>query len=518
MPKAIVLAVHLTILAAFGLVLAFWPIEDPKLFDANTRVACLTLVGVLAATATVALARNIRALDMMLAWCYIFILTRAVHYLVSPSTVSLVVSEMPVSDINSGIVAFSWLTLVFVVGVALPYWRPISTPPIRDDACLPEGTIVPLTSTFFILCTIEIFVYSQASASIYGLKLFEKSSVSMPLKVALTVASSEFFLFGIIYWFLSHRRHRPPGPLTRIWPWIAMFAACTYYVYAAALSGSRSGGFRIFLIDCAIVLALPTSLQRVASRAIGLAALAIAANIVTIPLTHHVRDEFTARNEIAPNYPQSTETEPAAMNSPDTSPPPAEDRAFKGNLVRIANRFGYLDYAIITLTITPAPECVKTYLNWLYYTKNVVNFLLPGDPFEEARLNSSNAFGICYRGADVTTMPSYHSEIWTLTGLAKVMSHGHETTICLVLGIIFGMISRALQGRRGCYNQMVYSFWVYAFPFVTLFTMGVDHSIITCIIFLLRMAFMITVVQLSLAAWGHFRPGVREEQRRVYDR
>jgi hypothetical protein len=484
-----VLAAHFVVLGCFvAVALCYWAVGDTKYFNVTTFYLTIGLIAVLGASAMVAHIRTIHVLDMLLIGLYLFVLLRLVHFLLSPSTVVLPVQELAIGEINSAVQQLVQMVAAFVVGLCIVNVRRTKKSGIVARS-FPTKAVCCLFVVFFIVTIIETIIYSDLASSIYTLRLLEKSEIPVVLKIILTIVSADTFLFLIVFLYIN----KSPGERGS---WKSLVtAAMTFlcvlaFIYSGSFTGSRGGGLRIMLYAIGICLVVLPYSKRAIARAGGIAVIAVVTNVALIPLAHQSRD-ILASGDI------TVSEEVAAETPPDSA-------------IRIANRFGYLDYLVVTLTRSPDAACAARYLVWPYYAKNVVNFVAPGDPFPDARLNSSNAFGICYRGMTEETMPHYHSEVWTLPGLAKIMFPGFEIPVCFSLGLLLGLLSRWLRKLQGPYGTVIYAFWVYAFPFTIFFTMGVDHTVNTYITSYLRLAVALLVLMIASRL-----PGVPWRPRRI---
>lgn len=489
----LVLVCHGVILAVtFFVVCLFFVVGNTIYFDQQTFWLSFAWIASLAVMAGFAYWRGVHIIDMVLVWLYMFALPRLAQYLISPETVVLPVGEMTVDEVNAGLSGGLLLTVAFFAGISVIYLaRPPKSGP-RPPA-MPLSVMLVLMAAYLGMLILETIVYSGMGASIYSLGLFEKADIPQGLKVLLTVVSADVFLFGIMYWFVTLRKTSWRG----VTAWGALLIAVVAvlaYNYAGVLAGSRSSGFRILLYAAALGVVIGPRIPRSLARCAVLAAVAVVTSVLLVPLAHEARDRLIdgeATVSVGVGI-EKAQGDPSAVDGRDSADETSIDAA-----MRIINRFGYLDYMVVAIAREPDATCRARYLDWSYYAQNVVNFLAPGDPYEDARLNTSNAFGICYRGVTEERMPAYHSEIWTLPGILALMFQGPLAVgVALAVGFAVAAISRALQQASGLNGTMVYIFWIYLFPFCVYFTMGVDHTVNTYITFALRLLGMVALVQL----------------------
>jgi hypothetical protein len=477
-PPQAFLYCHLALQSGAAIALSsFWVLGPTPYFDSTTYFLSMALLATLTLAAFAAYFLRAHVLDMLLGGLYLFVVVRLVHFATAPASVALPVDALSLQEINDGLGQAVGLTAAFIIGIALPFWGSSRSARPRRSIQLPEHVFKYLWLAFFALLAVEVIVYTSPATSGVGLALFEKQDLPAVVKILLCLLAADTFLFVLLYIFLVSPASTSPLPLRRHAHLALVLAAVVAYIWAGSMMGSRGSGLRIAFFATAICLVVAPWAKQAVGRAILIVAAASVLSFTLTPMANKSRDTLA-------------KVEVGAHDSGAT-------------VFRMTNRFNYTDYLVVTLSRAPKPECADRYLNWPYYFKNTVNFLAPGDPYVEARLSSSNSFGICYRQVTEETMPRYHSEVWTLPGLAKIMYPHHALLVCALLGLVLGAISRGLRALPGPYGTIVYSFWVLCFPFSVFFTMGVDHTVNLYIVTALRLALPLLLAgALSRAAFG----------------
>lgn len=469
---------HLATQACAAIALStFWILGPTKYFDSTTFYLSIALLAVMASAAFIACFLRAHVLDMLLGGLYLFVVIRLVHFATSPASVALPVDELSIQEINYGLGQAIGLIASFIIGIAAPFWNSERRARPGFSLDLPEHVFKFLLLAFFLLLSVEAVIYGSPETSGVGLALFEKQDLPAIVKILLCLVAADAFLFVLIYIFLVSPVSTAPLPWRRYAPWALVLGAIVSYIWAGSVMGSRGTGLRVALYAIAICLVVTPWTKQAVGKTMLVVAAALIISVLLTPLANTSRDRLAGVD--------------------------VGKEGFGDTVVRLVNRINYADYLLVTLSREPNPECADRYLNWPYYFKNTVNFLAPGDPYVEARLSSSNAFGICYRHATEETMPRYHSEVWTLPGLANIMYPDHVLLVCALLGLMLGAISRSLRALASTYGTIIYAFWVWCFPFSIFFTMGFDHTVNLYIVTALRLALPLLLVGfLSRARFG----------------
>ncbi len=167
-------------------------------------------------------------------------------------------------------------------------------------------------------------------------------------------------------------------------------------------------------------------------------------------------------------------------------------------LSSLFNRLGTLDFAILTTSLNRSGLPVSAYGNLSYTLKSIANSL-PGTPFPEADLNTSQVHDIVFSGRKEEDVKKggYYSRPWTIWGLSTLFTDswwGYSTLMAtagfLIHALYWGTIR--IKNHYGAYIQII---MLYVILPLIYFSMGVDHSIITSIVIFLQTLLIILLLE-----------------------
>ena len=166
----------------------------------------------------------------------------------------------------------------------------------------------------------------------------------------------------------------------------------------------------------------------------------------------------------------------------------------------ILNRLGTLDFAILTSSLNRSGLPGSAYGNLSYTLKSIANSV-PGTPFPEADLNTSQVHDIVFSGRKEEDVKrgGYHSQPWTIWGLSTLFTESWWGYAALMA--IFGFLMHALywatvriKNHYGTYIQILMLFVI--LPLIY-FSMGVDHSIIVGIGIVVQTFLIILLLEIA---------------------
>ena len=169
-------------------------------------------------------------------------------------------------------------------------------------------------------------------------------------------------------------------------------------------------------------------------------------------------------------------------------------------LSSLFNRLGTLDFAILTTSLNRSGLPVSAYGNLSYTLKSIANSL-PGTPFSEADLNTSQVHDIVFSGRKEEDVKKggYHSRPWTIWGLSTLFTDswwGYSTLMAtagfLIHALYWGTIR--IKNHYGAYIQII---MLYVILPLIYFSMGVDHSIITSIVIFMQTLLIILLLEIA---------------------
>ena len=166
----------------------------------------------------------------------------------------------------------------------------------------------------------------------------------------------------------------------------------------------------------------------------------------------------------------------------------------------ILNRLGTLDFAILTSSLNRSGLPVSAYGSLSYTLKSIANSV-PGTPFPEADLNTSQVHDIVFSGRKEEDVKKggYFSRPWTIWGLSTLFTVSWWGYAALMA--IFGFLMHALywatiriKNHYGTYIQILMLFVI--LPLIY-FSMGVDHSIIVGIGIVVQTSLIILLLEIA---------------------
>lgn len=289
--------------------------------------------------------------------------------------------------------------------------------------------------------------------------------------------SFEMALLAVVGWALSGDIKKKPALLL-------VSTAVLVYLAITVFSGSRSGLLRVAMIAAVSAMVAHGNFRFRVSRLIIAVVLMFSVSVPGYLVATKYRMDVWKSSV-------SEASDAKEIRARDMEANVEHLKSPKVLLAIIANRLGVIDYAIIVLNREGAKEATARYMNLSYISKNIVNLLLPGEPFPEASLNTSRVFTIVYRGDRESSLRSrdYFSEFWTGWGVAYVL-FGTVGGLAALFFVAFflheGLCLIRLSSVR--HKARFESCYTLVAPPMVYLSMGVDHSIVTFIFMMAQMA------------------------------
>lgn len=419
---------------------------------------------------------------------YLYILLRMIVFSFSPEVVQFPLGlELSLEEINYGLAKFSLFLAIFLMGIILVNGRKTISYDFGGEKNF-KFIIICLFVCFLFSIYFEYSIFSRKDVSVYSLGIDESANLAIYTNIFTVIISADVLLFLILYYFQVSFYSRNITLIDKRFVFIITLISIIIYISISIMLGSRGAGIRVVLFIIALFLVLKNedSHFKFFVRSGSIVLITVALNLLLFPLAEQNRSHYYNSAQSQTNL--SLEKNKNLLTS----------------AVQIFNRLGVLDYFIITSSREVKPVCKEKYLTFSYATKVIVNFIMPGDPFEDAKLKTPEIFGICYSEKTIETMKRRTSEIWTLPGIAKHYFGSWKYVIvflsgtCLALGAVF------LQSFRNDFSLICYSFYVFISPNLIFFSMGIDHSLNTFITFLIRLTFAMSLLYLIYCAERYF--------------
>jgi hypothetical protein len=465
------------------LVLGFVFVGDGPLFDFRTFLLGIGL-GLLVTVAHLSERNRRNPLMAMVALIFLInMFLRLLGYLYFPTLVEFPFGKgVGVGVVNDGLLYIFLGTLCMLGGMVVaarlwPVWK-TEVPGVAPLAT--QQMLWVWGAVFFIELMLELYITAWLGLSPLAVdKIHEYDGHHAIQALRAVVGLDTTLLAFFTYMALPGNWKAGRGQ----WGWVV--ALSLVLLMYTAYSGSRSGGLRLFMFVITILLVWRAGRSLTLLKIMAF----VLAMAVLTPLSFSIGDYFRAQTHlkhtaIYKHELQQSKLDGGMHEAPEAQIPEVQAPALSN---RVINRLGAgLDYAILVTTQMPAKGCVAGFMNLGYAAKNMVNSAVPGTVFPEAQLNTSRVVSICYRGmtASEVFVAGYHSEYWTIWGLALVMFGWWGGLIFLtvsgiLLHVMYAIVWRFFPtGVKGYYATL----YVFLLPWLVIFTMGLDHSVNTTIL------------------------------------
>jgi hypothetical protein len=470
---------------------------DSYIFDKTTYILYIVFIFILFLTVLCAHKFKIRILDYILFILYLYSVPRLLQYGFDPTNVSfpqdLQLNGLGVVDINNGFVSLLISLSIFFGTFILIYvylnnkkYKFFKENNEKNNIFFSNFLFFISLMCFVSLTYLDYIIYSNPENSIFVIGRYEKTNINMLLKVFMTVFSHDIFMYLMLFWLIIDKKLNKKI-MSNKYLLVLLFLFIIFYCYMGALMGSRGVGLRIILSALAIFIISPINFKSFKLTSI-IIAFSVLSSFMVMFISQKTRYELHLQNE----YSLKTE----CLNCYANKQIDTNQSNIKKSYKWLFDRMNYFDYFIITLSKYPEKICKDKYLNSLYYYKNVINFLMPGDPYPDAVISTATVFGLCYRpdiyspvdnnGLTNFDKGTYTSQVWSMFGLLKIHSQNWMYFNIFLLTSLIGIISYFLSKCNNLIGKITYSYLIYQIPFVFLFSMGVDHSIMTAVVVIIR--------------------------------
>lgn len=468
---------------------------NSNLYNINTYLYNLLIISILFAAYIFSKGRCHNIVQVLCILFYIYILPRLTGFAILPELVNFPHAvNFTVDEINKGLSEFIMFLTMFLLGILVLNKRKIIRPYSYDAKNL-KFVIVCLFLIFCLAMTFEYQVFSREDVSVYSLGINDKANLPMLVKVLTVFISSDVILFFILFFAQLDFDSKGKSTADKIIVSILVIISILIYIYVSTLLGSRGAGVRIILFTMAIFLVLKNDVNhiKIFCRSGTVVTIAICISFFAFPVGEKKRT--FDYNSHAPAESHSRESHSSKGINPVA--------------IQLFNRLGILDYFIITLAREPKISCKEKYLTFSYSLKSVANFVMPGDPFQDAKLKTPEIFGICYSDKTPETMVRRTSELWTLPGISKHHLGSWSYVGVFIAGVLLAFGSISLISSKNGLMHMIYGFYIFIMPYLVFFSMGIDHTLNTMITFFLRLSLAAMLIQIIFSAEQRIRKLVR---------
>lgn len=405
----------------------------------------------------------------------VFILPRIVTYLYLPSIVVWPFgNDIDAGTVNAGLSYVLIGTMFFIIGMTIA--NKVFQPYLPRSSIVSGNILFYPTKVFvtllLIIVAFQLFVQVIAGISPYGNMRFEKyNTLFQFFKIVLNLDGTFFLVFAtLLFRNMTDSKSR----------WISVIMVVFCYLFLTSLGGSRVGALRVLIFLIISLIIIRGNFRIRIGEFCRVIFLLGALGLLSFPSASMNRAVITAKS-----YSNSHVYDYAVAEANNL-------RTIRGLISPVLNRLGcVLDYPVLIVTQEANPEAKEKYMNFLYSAKNIINMLVPGNPFPEAMIMTSRVVDVIYRGANEPSMYSgYFSEFWSLWGLAYVF-FGWQWGLLAILfvGFIVHSFYALIVIRFSGLFQFYLRLWLlYYVSMGIMFNMGLDDAFTTSFFGLLQFA------------------------------
>lgn len=355
---------------------------------------------------------------------FLFYFPRLIFYIVLPKNIILPFhKKLTADEINNGLIYITFGYVSIVAGIIFfdKFFKKIKTKSqitLKIPRYENNFSKKSILNVFFIIIAIDIFLNIYLAVNPYaGLNFGTYHKLIMVFRT-LTGNDTIFFIsFGIFFYDYYENKKSLKS----------LIIICIIYWLDTILSGSKSGILRINQI-LLIIYVSKYNIKKIKIKYIGLIFLILA---IMGPLTFYVStsiryihifkksfiSNFQEISNDIDNYVIEIDNNRMSSNVPEAIIP------FIKIFFPIIDRLGTIDYTLYVLNLNRNDENVKYYLNFSYLSKSILNILLPGNPFHEARFNTSRIMPILFNNKDENYLDlpsSFNTNPWSSWGISYI--------------------------------------------------------------------------------------------------
>lgn len=428
----------------------------------------------------------------------LFIFSRLLTYLYFPETVKFPFDqEISLIDINEGLLYISVGTCSFVLGLTgASYVMSTSKFYITvTNKNVYQSDLIIWMAVLFLVAIFELYFTQWMGMTALNLKKFHEYSGQQFFQVLRAMFGVDTVLLACITYIGLVGNWQGSW---REWIWVIVLSFISLLVFA--INGSRGGPIRLLEFILPVLLLRSGSAKISSARLISFSATFLIIGALSFVLGDYYRTQNV--NGLEAHLVEAFENEEGGYGQSKSS--------------GMFNRLGAgLDYAIFVATHVPAigSDCAEKFLNYPYILKSIANYLAPGNVFTDAEINTSRVFSICYRGMTfehVLNFSGYHSEPWTMWGLALLMHGWWGGVIFLfacgaMLHTIYFLAEKLLPTKIAPYFIVMY---VFLTPSLFIINFGLDHVVSTFI----AVGFQLSVALMLFGVFVFLRRSVKNRR------
>lgn len=441
--------------------------------DVDERVAALALSGMLGFFALLSwTAYHARSIELIFFCIYstLFVLIRPFAYFLFPENVFFPIDNISIIEVKESTISYIIYLTILIIPILLINSFRISGKQKKSiyelEILLDINLLRKIAyASFMMLCVsalFSVFVYTKPDFSHLVLDVGADRPLPLFLEIILVfVNPDEYVLIMIILFFVSIAFKKRIDPFV-----LAMtLLSILFYIWMMSSTGSRGSGVRVvFMVASVLVVFIVLNISEQRARLLSFMAPALAVfslliSILLLPYANKSRDNLAF---IGTQYEETQISQ-------------SEYQSYQSNLERMFHSIVFFDYVIIGFARTPDEFCVDQYLNYDYYKKNIINYVLQGQPYPDATIPTTSLYKVCHGQISLEDLERYHSELWTTPGLLRISFPENYFIAVIALGITIGIASCVFAALPIWAYLFVTPVWLSFVPSFLTYTFSIDH-------------------------------------------
>lgn len=387
----------------------------------------------------------------------------------------IVGDDLTSSDIYHGFLIYFLFYIAFACSLLLP--QIIRNRQYKVPDTTNEKLVLCCATVFFIISIcLEATVFGNPEYSPYNQTFDSKSTLSIFYKISVVIFGTDTSL--LILTFFACKSLKRTSSKSHF---VCILALCIFasilFIFTVALNGSRGPSYTIFMSTITfLVIMRPNVKQKY--LLISICSLSIATSIWSSAIGDISRT--TLKKGESPIY-----TVECLLFNKCSDEKTLNANSFWSKLDRLA----VTDYALISLSSNPNPDCVSTRISLTRQLKHMANFLMVGTPYPEAVRSSANEFTQCFIGFENPSQ-AYNAEPWTAPGMLMTLFGHVGLLLIFIAGLFVCYINRLLINQSNMLSAYYFALIMPSLGNGVFFLMGFDHFFTTfCVLFVRLCAF-----------------------------
>lgn len=388
----------------------------------------------------------------------------------------IVADDLTSGDIYQGFLLYFLFYIAFACSLLLPqiirnrqYKVPNST---NDKLALCCATVF-----FIVSICLEATVFGNPEYSPYNQTFESKNTLNAFYKISVVIFGTDTSLL-ILTFFACKSLKKSSSKLL----FVGILALCIFatilFIFTLALNGSRGPSFTVFMCTITFLIIMRPNIKQ-KYLLISICFLSIATSI----WSSAVGDISRAILKQGKN---SSYTAQCLLFTE------CLDKKTVGRTVNAdfiwskLDRLAVTDYALISLSSDPNPDCVSTRINLTRQLKHVANFLMIGTPYPEALRSSANEFTQCFIDFENPSQ-AYNAEPWSAPGMLMTLFGHVGLLLVFIAGLFVCYMNRLLISRSNMFSACYFALIMPSLGNGVFFLMGFDHLFNTFSVLFIRL-------------------------------